>query len=75
MRKTGKNHNAYAIFQKIKQIIPNELGDTDYGYLRLPRKKAQNLIILGDGIVIRGLVFNHYVYLLEILFVTVYGST
>ena len=31
MRRTDKNYNAYAVFQKIKEnvFIPNELKDTD----------------------------------------------
>jgi hypothetical protein len=35
MRRTDNNINAYAVFQKIKQnvFIPNELKDTDHGYL------------------------------------------
>ena len=41
MRRTDKNYNAYAVFQKIKQnvFIPNELKDTDYGYLKITYKK------------------------------------
>ena len=37
MRRTDKNYNAYAVFQKIKEniFIPNELRDTDYGYLKI----------------------------------------
>ena len=42
MRRTDKNYNAYAIFQKIKEnvFIPNELRDTDYGYLKITYKKG-----------------------------------
>lgn len=42
MRRTDKNYNAYAIFQKIKEniIIPNDLKDTDYGYLKITYKKG-----------------------------------
>jgi hypothetical protein len=34
MRRTDKNYNAYAVFQKMKEnvFIPNELRDSDYGY-------------------------------------------
>lgn len=42
MRRTDKNYNAYAVFQKIKEniIIPNDLRDTDYGYLKITYKKG-----------------------------------
>lgn len=42
MRRTDKNYNAYAVFQKIKEnvFIPNELRDTDYGYLKITYKKG-----------------------------------
>lgn len=42
MRRTDKNYNAYAVFQKIKEniIIPSELRDTDYGYLKITYKKG-----------------------------------
>lgn len=42
MRRSDKNYNAYAVFQKIKEniIIPNELRDTDYGYLKITYKKG-----------------------------------
>jgi len=37
MRRTDKNYNAYAVFQKIKEnvFIPNELKDTDFAYLKI----------------------------------------
>ena len=37
MRINDKNYNAYAVFQKIKEnvFIPNELRDTNYGYLKI----------------------------------------
>ena len=42
MRRTDKHYNAYAVFQKIKEnvFIPNELRDTDYGYLKITYKKG-----------------------------------
>jgi len=42
MRRTDKNYNAYAVFQKIKEniIIPNDLRDTDFGYLKITYKKG-----------------------------------
>ena len=42
MRRHDKNYNAYAIFQKIKEnvIIPIELKNTDYGYLKITYKKG-----------------------------------
>jgi hypothetical protein len=44
MRRTDKNYNAYAVFQKIKEnvFIPNELRDTDYGYLKITYNKGKN---------------------------------
>jgi P4 family phage/plasmid primase-like protien len=44
MRRTDKNYNAFAVFQKIKQniIIPNELKDTDFGYLKITYNKGKN---------------------------------
>ena len=42
MRRTDKNYNAYAVFQKIKEniVIPSDLRDTDYGYLKITYKKG-----------------------------------
>jgi P4 family phage/plasmid primase-like protien len=42
MRRTDKNYNAYAVFQKIKEnvFIPNELKDTDFAYLKITYKKG-----------------------------------
>ena len=42
MRRTDKNYNAYAVFQKIKEnvFIPNELRDTDFAYLKITYKKG-----------------------------------
>ena len=39
MRRTDKNYNAYAVFQKIKENIV-ELDGNDYGYLRITYKKV-----------------------------------
>jgi hypothetical protein len=44
MRKFDKNYNAFATPQKIKLniIIPNELKDTDFGYLKITYNKGKN---------------------------------
>lgn len=44
MRRTKKDYNAYEVFQKIKEniFIPNEMRDTDYGYLKITYKKGKN---------------------------------
>ena len=38
MRRLNKHYDAFAVFYKIKEniIIPPELKDTDYGYLKNP---------------------------------------
>ena len=58
--------------KKIKENIV-EFDGYDHGYFKITYRKAQNLIILVGGIVIKELVFNHYAYLLDILFAMVYG--
>ena len=42
MRRTDKNYNAYAVFQKIKEnvFVPTELRDTDFAYLKITYKKG-----------------------------------
>ena len=44
MRRTDKNYNAYAVFQKIKEnvFIPNELKESDYAYLKITYNKGRN---------------------------------
>jgi hypothetical protein len=44
MRRTDKNYNAFAVFQKIKKniIIPDKLKDTDFGYLKINYNKGKN---------------------------------
>ena len=44
MRRTDKHYNAYEVFQKIKEsvIIPSDLRNTDYGYLKITYKKSKN---------------------------------
>ena len=42
MRRTDKNYNAYAVFQKIRNavIIPDELKGTEYGLIKVEYSKA-----------------------------------
>jgi hypothetical protein len=44
MRRTDKNYNAFAVFQKIKKniIIPDKLKDTEFGLLKITYNKGKN---------------------------------
>ena len=44
MRRTDKNYNAYAVFQKIRNaiIIPDELKNTEYGLIKVEYSKGRN---------------------------------
>lgn len=44
MRRTDKNYNAYAVFQKIRNsvIIPDELKGTEYGLIKVEYNKGRN---------------------------------
>ena len=44
MRRTDKNYNAYAVFQKIRNavIIPDELKGTEYGLIKVEYSKGRN---------------------------------
>ena len=44
MRRTDKNYNAYAVFQKIRisVFIPDELKGTEYGFIKVEYSKGRN---------------------------------
>ena len=44
MRRTDKNYNAYAVFQKIRNavILPDELKGTEYGLIQVEHSKGRN---------------------------------
>ena len=44
MRRSDKNYNAFAVFQKIKKniIIPDKLKDTEFGLLKITYNKGKN---------------------------------
>ena len=44
MRRTDKNYNAYAVFQKIRNaiIIPDELKNTEFGLIKVEYSKGRN---------------------------------
>ena len=44
MRRTDKNYNAYAVFQKIRNavVIPDELKGTEYGLVKVEYSKGRN---------------------------------